>query len=94
MAYYIVMYIIYGGIEIMEIDNKDCAWHKIRADLFQYLINMQLSKRRLSVYNSIFNKLEKFMQSPKDNNNYSVKIGKASRNEICNTLSSYSLEDA
>ena len=59
------MYIKYGRIEIMEIENKDYAWHKTREELFQYLVNMQLRIRRLSTYNSIFNNLEKFMQSLK-----------------------------
>lgn len=77
----------------MENDNKDCAWHKIREDLYQYLVNMQLSTRSLSAYNSIFNKMETFMQSRKENN-YSVKIGKAFKKEMCNTLSSYSLQVA
>ena len=72
------MYIKYGRIEIMEIENKDYAWHKTREELFQYLVNMQLRIRRLSTYNSIFNNLEKFMQSLKKNN-YSVKIVKAFR---------------
>jgi integrase len=87
------MYIICGGIKIMEIANKDYVWYKIREDLFQYLVNMQLSKRSLSAYNSIFDKLEKFMQSRKENN-YSVEIGKAFRKETCNTLSSYSIKVA
>jgi len=77
----------------MENDNKDCAWHKIREDLYQYLVNMQLSTRSLSAYNSIFNKMETFMQSRKENN-YSAKIGKAFRKEMSNTLSSHNLKIA
>ncbi len=85
------MYIICGGIEIMEINNKDCVWHEIKEELFQYLVNMQLSSRSLSAYNSIFKKLEEFMQSRKENN-YSAKIGKAFSKEMSNTLSTYSLK--
>jgi len=75
----------------METDTKECVWQKMRSDLFQYLADMQLSKRRLSDYNWIFNRLERFMQHRKENN-YSVRIGKAFTKELCNTLGSDSIK--
>ena len=60
----------------MGTNTKECVWQKMRNDLFQHLVGMQLSKRRLSDYNWIFNKLKKFMQSRKENS-YSLRIGKA-----------------
>lgn len=75
----------------MGTNTKECVWQKMRNDLFQHLVGMQLSKRRLSDYNWIFNKLEKFMQSRKENS-YSLRISKAFTKEMCNTLGSDSLK--
>lgn len=75
----------------MGTQPQKCIWQKVRNDLTQYLVDMQLSKRRLSDYNWIFNRLEEFMQSHKKNN-YSVKVGKEFTKEMCNTLGSDSLK--
>lgn len=75
----------------MGTNTKECVWQKMRNELFQYLVDMQLSKRRLSDYNWIFNRLEEFMQRHKENN-YSIRIGKAFTKEMCNTLGSDSLK--
>jgi len=71
----------------MGTNTKECIWQKIREDLFKHLVDMQLSKRRLSDYNWIFNRLGEFMQS-RDENSYSARIGKAFTKEMCNTLGS------
>lgn len=60
----------------MDANTKEYVWQKMRRDLFQHLVGMQLSKRRLSDYNWIFNRLEEFMQS-RNENSYSARIGKA-----------------
>jgi integrase len=75
----------------MGTNTKECIWQKIREDLFKYLVDMQLSKRCLSDYNWIFNRLEDFMQS-RGVNGYSARIGKAFTKEMCNTLGSDSLK--
>lgn len=69
----------------MGADIKKCVWKKIRNDLFQHLVDMQFSKRSLSDYNWIFNRLEKFMQS-RDESSYSVRIGRAFTKEMLNTV--------
>lgn len=75
----------------MGTNTKECIWQKIREDLFKHLVDMQLSKRRLSDYNWIFNRLEDFMQSCSENG-YSARIGEAFTKEMCNTLGSDSLK--
>ena len=75
----------------MEIATKECIWHKRRKDLFRHLVGMQLSKKRLSDYNCIFNRLEEFMQR-RCEKIYSVRIGRAFTKEMCDTLGSDSLK--
>lgn len=75
----------------MGTNTKGCIWQKIKGDLFKYLVDMQLSKRRLSDYTWIFNRLEEFMQS-RSENRYSAKIGKAFTKEMYNALGSDSLK--
>ena len=75
----------------MEMDTKECVWEKIRNDLYQHLVEMQLNKRRLSDYNWIFNRLEKFMQS-RNEGSYSVRIGKTFTKEMLEVLGSDSLK--
>ena len=77
--------------KIMESNAQKNNWHKIRSDLFQYLEDMQLSKRRLSDYNWIFNRLEDFIQSLNENS-YSIAIGEAFTKEMCNILGSDSIK--
>lgn len=75
----------------METDTKECIWQKIRSDLLKHLVGMQLSKRCLSDYNWIFNRLDEFMQS-RSENSYSARIGKAFTKEMCNILGADSLQ--
>jgi integrase len=75
----------------MGTNTKECIWQKIRENIFKHLADMQFSKSRLSDYNRIFNKLEKFMQR-RSENSYSARIGEAFTKEMSNTLGSVSLK--
>jgi len=74
----------------METNTKKRGWQQARKDFLQYLENMQLSKRKLSDYVWILNKLEKYMQS-NNKRNYSEKIGKAFTQDMRSTLGRDSL---
>ncbi len=75
----------------MGICAKERVWKELRNDLWQHLVDMQLSKRRLSDYSWIFNRLEEFMQI-RNEGSYSTRIGKAFTKEMFTTLGADSLK--
>jgi len=74
----------------MEEISKESNWRQLKKDLYKYLEGLQLSKRCLSDYSWIFNRLEKYMES-RNETSYCAETGEAFTNEMRNTLGFYSL---